>query len=215
MREPTTVRRAPIPAPDLFLLAALAALLLALGTPARAQTTPDQGGFGVQRSVVLFGLTNGSDPGVRLDTLGQRHPVAAPWRLVQAAARRALERHGVPVTLVDSAEGIVGSVDFVASRRLGRVFLGEYLDCGRGMSGPAANFMRARMAVVVFARREDATRSTLRTAVAAHGRTLDGASQQALGCTTTGVLEERIRAEVVAAVAEAVQAPPESAPPRR
>jgi hypothetical protein len=43
----------------------------------------------------------------------------------------------------------------------------------------------------------------LRTAVVATGRSLDGASQQELACTTTGRLEQELAAEIAAELTRA------------
>lgn len=178
---------------------ALALVAALLPRPAHAQANV-QGGRGATGSTFLFELTGGRG-GVLLDTIGTITLVERPWPDVHRAAAAALQRFGVPLAIHDTSAGVAGTTGFFVSRRLGRTSLAHYLDCGSGIAGPNANFARARLAVLVFARRQDATSTALRTAVVATARTLDGASQHELTCATTGRLEEQLTAAVEAELA--------------
>ena len=178
---------------------ARAAVAVALFPTLAAAQTAVQGSGGARASLLMFELS-GDRGAVRLDTVGARAVIERPWRDVYRAAIGVLGDLGVPVTVADSAAGSVGSAAFTASRRLGRAPLAEYLDCGTGITGPNANLMRARMAVLVFARPRDSVTTDVRTAVVATGRSLDGAARSELACTSTGRLEDRVRGALLLAL---------------
>jgi hypothetical protein len=74
--------------------------------------------------------------------------------------------------------------------------LSRYLECGAGMTGPNADLFRVQLAIVTMIQAISATRTQIRTALAAGARTLEGNSSDAVQCGTSGELEARIAALV-------------------
>src|SRR5690349_15057567 len=164
-----------------------ALLLLSVVLPTRSVESQVQ-----QGRLVSVRLPAYSSP-VLLDTVEtQTRHEDAMRPAVLWAARKAFEELEIPVTLTDSARGLLISADLSVVRRLGKLRLSQIVDCGTNLNGPIADQYRVRMAIAVFIDSVGPSASEYRIAVAAGSQSLEGATRPPLACSSTGSLEERI-----------------------
>lgn len=128
---------------------------------------------------------------VYMDTIGTVRAVAARPLTILAALDTAMRELGVEAQ-TDAAHHLVGNMLIKTQRRLGKVPLSRYLDCGLRERGPNADFYRVHLAVVGQATPRGADSTDLRLAVAAGAQDFAGPLADPVSCTSTGLLEERL-----------------------
>jgi hypothetical protein len=133
---------------------------------------------------------------VLMDSLGSPTEVDGTRERVFAAVLAVYADLKIPVTLRDSVGGLVGNTRLIQTGRLGKERLSRYLECGAGMTGPNADTFRVQIAIATMIQTVSATRTQIKTALAAGARNLEGNSSDAVRCGTTGELEIRIAALV-------------------
>jgi hypothetical protein len=138
---------------------------------------------------------------VALDTAGTARRVASTPGRVFAALRVVYEELDVPLAIADSVGGIIGNLRFLRIRTLGGQRLSRYLNCGAGMTGPLADNGRLQMAVASTILPGSGDSLVVRTAIVAAASSLEGASRDAVGCTTNGALELQVHDRMLAALA--------------
>ena len=94
----------------------------------------------------------------------------------------------VPLTVHDPRNRIIGNEGMVIRRRLGKVALSKYLECGRSQMDQNADTYEITMSVVTRLNVIDSVQTKVTTTVEASARGLQFAGQ-ASACTTTGTLE--------------------------
>jgi len=94
-------------------------------------------------------------------------------------------------TTVDQKDHVIANMSFTVRRSLGGVRLSRYVDCGRNISGAAADQLQILMTLMVQVVADSSQTSTLRSQVQAHG-VAEGVSGTQVACASTGALEERI-----------------------
>jgi len=133
---------------------------------------------------------------VLMDSLGSPVELDGTRERVFAAFLAVYADLKIPVTLRDSVGGLVGNTRLIQTGRLGKERLSRYLECGAGLTGPNADTFRVQLAIVTMIQAVSATRTQIKTGLAAAARTLEGNSSDAVQCGTTGELEARITALV-------------------
>jgi len=152
-------------------------------------------GLAAQRPRLIVNLPAFPTP-VLMDSLGSPAELDGTRERVFAAVLAVYADLKIPVTLRDSVGGLVGNTRLIQTGKLGKERLSRYLECGAGMTGPNADTFRVQLAIVTMIQAISATRTQIRTALAAGARTLEGNSSDAVQCGTSGELEARIAALV-------------------
>jgi hypothetical protein len=136
---------------------------------------------------------------IALDTIAVRSEFPAPrfevFRVTAAVMEIELK---IELKIRDSTAGVVGNMELVKLRSLGRTPLSRYVSCGQGMTGANADSYRVFLALVAFVDtvRDKGTR--LGVSLAAAAQDLQGSSKQPVKCSSTGALESQIRKSVAA-----------------
>lgn len=158
----------------------LAGVLLIAANEASAQ--------GRRRPIATF---PGLSQQVALDTAGTVRNTALPAGVVFGRLRTIYGKMKVPLGVDDSVGGMLGTLRQVQRQSLGGTQLAMFLNCGGDVSGPLANNGKVTLALVsTVSRAGDST--AVRTALVAAAQSVEGALRDAVSCTTTGRLEERI-----------------------
>ncbi len=176
--------------------AALGTVCAAAPAGARAQTVTPSTTTQAASPLLLYNPP-GSSYYARLDTIGTAVPVSGSSARIFHALRSVYADLKIPLTLVDSANGWLGTLQLVRTYTLGPMRLSRALDCGSEMTGPVADDSRVELAVVTFVLPEGPENSSLRTAVVASSQSLNGEQRDRVQCSTTGYLEEWIRGRVL------------------
>jgi len=121
---------------------------------------------------------------------------AAPVDKVWPALILSYSDLGIEPSVADRATGRYGNGNFVAPRRIGGRPLGEFFNCGSGLTGPYvdAGRLTANVVTTVQAAPDGSTRAS--TYAAGVLRRNDGTSTDPIVCASTGALEERIRVAI-------------------
>lgn len=130
---------------------------------------------------------------VSLDTVDTpTHFRGSPFQVYRALAA-VYEGLKIPLNLTDSIQGHIGNTG-VPLRTIGGKRMSTYVGCGSGMTGQYADIHRVTMAVVSWVQPRGRDSATVRTGVFAGAvDRAEGSSSMPRACSTTGLLEERIR----------------------
>ena len=165
-----------------------ATVAVIVGFAALASTAHAQ----VQQGRIAVRLPAYDNP-VVLDTLSSlEHREDVTRRAVLFAVRKTFEDLEIPVTYVDSSQGIVMNAQLALTRRLGKYRMSQVVDCGNNLNGAIADQYRVRMAVAVMADSLAPSVTQYRVLIAAGAQSPEGVSRPPLACSTTGTLEDRI-----------------------
>ncbi len=115
----------------------------------------------------------------------------APVDLVWTALRTSYDSLGIPVTRVDKAGWVIANEGLRLRRRLGKVALTRYLDCGSAQAGPNAETYEVHLAVVTHLRPESTDATVATTALEASARPVLFAGDF-VACASTGELERSL-----------------------
>ena len=110
------------------------------------------------------------------------------WRALPAV----YDSLSIPLTVFNARDRVIGNEGLKLRRRLGKVPLSTYLDCGRSQMDQNADEYEITMSVVTRAVAADSQQTTLTTVIEASGAGLQFGGQSA-SCTSKGVLEDRLR----------------------
>ena len=135
------------------------------------------------------------DP-IMLDTLAIWTDIPGSPGEVFSAARRVLDSLKLPVTVADSAHGLLLNPQFVTRTRVAGQRMSWALRCGTGMFGDYADEWRITMAYAVFIDPVAAGTSRLGITVVAGATSVQGTSKDPVMCGTTGALEADIAKRV-------------------
>lgn len=136
---------------------------------------------------------------IALDTLAIRTELAAPAAEVFAVTAAVLELElKIELKTRDSTAGLVGNLELVKMRTLGRAPLSRYVSCGNGMTGPNADNHRIYLAVIAFVDPLPENKTRLGVAVTAGAQDVQGNAKQPVACGSTGALEGHVRRTVAA-----------------
>ncbi|MBX9929106.1 MAG: hypothetical protein K2X99_09355 [Gemmatimonadaceae bacterium] len=113
----------------------------------------------------------------------------ALWKALPAA----YDSVGITFGILDAARLSGGHSDLRPRRRLGKAALSTLLDCGSAQGAPSADSYDVRLSVLSQLTRVTDSTTTLSTLVQATARPISTAGDP-VRCTTTGVLEGRIKA---------------------
>lgn len=143
---------------------------------------------------------------IALDTMTVRLELPASRGEVFTVAAAALETEfKIELRMRDSLAGVVGNLEVVKMRRLGRSPMSRYVSCGSGMTGPNADSYRIYLAIAAFVDSIGPGKSMLGVSLAAAAQDLQGSSKAPLMCGSTGALESHIRRIVAARFGVAVR----------
>jgi hypothetical protein len=136
---------------------------------------------------------------IALDTIAVRTEVPAPKLEVFQVAAAALETEfKIELKIRDSTSGLVGNLELVKLRSLGRSPMSRYVSCGSGMTGPNADSYRVYLAIIAIVDSVAPDKTRLGVALAAAAQDLQGSSKQPVMCGSTGALEGQVRRLVAA-----------------
>lgn len=143
---------------------------------------------------------------IALDTIAIRSEFPAPRLEVFKATAAVMETElKIELKVRDSTAGLVGNMELVKMRSLGRTPLSRYVSCGQGMTGPNADSYRVYLALIAFVDTVPGKGTRLGVALAAAAQDLQGSSKQPVKCSTTGALEGQIRKSVAARIGSVVR----------
>ena len=136
---------------------------------------------------------------IALDTIAIRTEFPAPrmetFRVTAAVMETELK---IDLKVRDSTAGVVGNMELVKMRSLGRTALSRYVSCGQGMTGPNADSYRVYLALIAFVDTVPDKGVRLSVALAGAAQDLQGSSKPPVKCSSTGALEGHIRRVVAA-----------------
>ena len=136
---------------------------------------------------------------IALDTLAIRTELAAPAAEVFAVTAAVLELElKIELKTRDSTAGLVGNLELVKMRTLGRAPLSRYVSCGSGMTGLNADNYRIYLAVIAFVDPLPGNKTRLGVALTAGAQDVQGNAKQPVACGSTGALEGHVRRTVAA-----------------
>jgi hypothetical protein len=135
---------------------------------------------------------------VALDTLTVNTEFDAPYSKVFLAVQQALFELKIPVSMADSARGLVLNGEITAIRRWAGAQPSAYINCGSSMTGLNADNYRLTLAVGALLTPLTAERTRLGVALVASGRDITGDSKDPVNCGSHGTFEHKV-AELVKA----------------
>lgn len=139
----------------------------------------------------------GTDIKTRMVDGQQMTTVDAPINRVWIALAAAYDSVGVPISVTDAKQRMLGNKGFTLRQKLGTVQLSKYIDCGGGGFGPNANSYDVYLSILSRLHADEAGRTELVTTVDAAARPTN-VSQPYMKCGSKGEIESRI-AELVQA----------------
>lgn len=169
-----------------------AALLAAALTPASATMATPLAAQAPQARAVLPGI----EGPILLDTIGLAYPIAGNRDAIYTALTQVFAELKIPVQASNPKAGMLNNLNADIARRLGGEALSRYLDCGRGFSGPNADYYRITLAVSAWVEPATGDPKQLMVAIAASGRDPSGTRSYYSQCTSRGALEKRIAERV-------------------
>ena len=175
----------------LLVIVAHAAILSACASsnkPASPSTGPQPVTTRIDRGTTSIGVTTVTEANERTLTLG--YPVEKVWGVLPSVFGE-LE---IPIGTMLPDRWQIGNPSYSARRRLGGVRMDRYFDCGGTSGMPNAETFTIHMTVMVQLIPRDAD-TQITTAIDATGKPMTAGSQ-AVHCSSTGALEERILASV-------------------
>ncbi|MEO6445352.1 MAG: hypothetical protein ABIZ91_05120 [Gemmatimonadaceae bacterium] len=171
-------------------LVAIGALTLASVWPAASQA----------QSPNARAILPGYDAPILLDTLGIALPISGSRDSIFSALTAVLAELKIPIEERDPRTGMLRNLNAQLSRRLDKVPLSRYIDCGRGFSGNNADIYRVTLALSAWIVPATGEPQKLQVAIAASGRDPGGTNTGYSACSTRGSLEalivERVRARL-------------------
>lgn len=197
------------PAVRTLAVAALAVALLAAAGAAACASSPatrgaiDDGTTGLPVTTRIDGGAAGAAE-LRTFSTGPSTAevgVAAAPEKVFTVLPGVYEALGVPINTLRTDGNTIGARDTRMPRRLGKVALSQYVDCGQNVTGtPNADAYAVTMSVLTRVAPADSGRSTVVTQVAATARPIT-VSGNTIQCSSTGRLENALNSAVAAQVA--------------
>jgi hypothetical protein len=183
----------------LFMICALAS--------ACASAEPDTGlGRAPTRETVLVHTPDGVSHGIMIsrENYVSRATIEAPRRQVWGAVPGAYADLGLPAPVMDNARQVAAVQHQRITFRLGQERLSRYFDCGMGPTGLNADQRALRVSVHVVVLQDASGATPVEVKAEAISQSTEGASTQALPCTSSGLLEQRL---TMALQLRALQAP--------
>jgi hypothetical protein len=98
----------------------------------------------------------------------------------------------LPVTTLDASGRQISSSDTRAPRTLGGKPLGDYLDCGSGISGPRVESYDVAYTLVSVVMPAGGDSTAVQSSLVASASSRGGSSSAPVDCVTTGRLEKRL-----------------------
>lgn len=144
----------------------------------------------------------GYETPILLDTLGIARPIAGNRDTIFVALTRTFAELDIPVEERDPTTGLLGSHQVQKLRRLGKVPLSRYFDCGRGFSGANADVYRITIALSAWVEPGSGIPKRLHIAIAGSGQDPAGTKTGFVKCNSTGALEAEIAERVQARLAQ-------------
>ena len=115
------------------------------------------------------------------------------WRALPAV----YDSLGLPLTVMDTKQHLIGNQGVTLRQKLGGVRLSKYIECGNAQIGLSADSYDVFLSVVTHVRPNDPVGTDIVTTVDAAAKPMTF-SQEYSRCSTTGEIEKRI-AELVTA----------------
>jgi len=175
-------------------------VLISLSVLLLAACAAGSGGTGVQQETVRVVDAGG---GVQMRTFHTAgwvtQDVAAPLDAVWSALPAVHDSLGIPVTARDESSRTIGNDGLNVRRRLGRVGLQRYLDCGSTQGGPNAETYEVHLSVRTQVLPAATGSSRVSSTVQAQARPVNFAGDW-IRCTSKNTLEKAI-AELAARLA--------------
>jgi len=173
----------------------LSTLLLLLGT-ACASGQPDAVRVPAPRPTTVSGSGSSGDVNLSPSRAVVTAPVRAPPEAAWAALQKVYADLGIEVKETSEASRTLGNPRLVISRQMAGAPLSRYLECGRGLQGPAADRYRIEMSIRSTVAPAGEGEVQVDTYVEAQARNPEGSSNSAVTCASTQRLEREIAARV-------------------
>jgi hypothetical protein len=138
---------------------------------------------------------------VLLDTLGIASHVSGSRDAIFEALSHVFSELEIAVEEQDHRAGFLRNLGVQKSRRIGKVALSRYFDCGRGFSGANADVYRITIALSAWVEPVSGAAERLQVAVVGSGQDPAGSRSGYVKCNSTGALEALIADHVRARVA--------------
>lgn len=158
----------------------LSIVALAVANPVAAQTRP------------IDVRLRGYEFPVRLDTLAVWTVIPAKPAVTFSAVRQMLASVRVPVTVVDSARGILHQPPVNTSRKIMGKRMSWAFNCGDGFTGPNADSFRIHLTYALFLEPTVDGNTRVGVAALAGANNTDGAYRSAIACGSTGAFEQEL-----------------------
>jgi hypothetical protein len=126
---------------------------------------------------------------------------------VWAALPQVYEELGIPLTIKNDAQKVIGNEGWRTRRSIGRVPMQRYLDCGRSGTIENAETYNINMSILTTVTANPGGGAVVGTTIVATGRNPVTSSSQEVRCASQGDLEIRIRDMVQAKVAQMTTQP--------
>jgi hypothetical protein len=139
---------------------------------------------------------------VALDTIAVPVLIAAPVGKVYHAVIAAFDEFRIPIVTKDSANGMVGNSSITQSHSFAGSQMSRWFNCGTGMTGPNADTYRLYIAVAALLDRISADTTRLRIGMIAGAKDMQGNAKDAVGCATSGNLEQKLVESIQARVSK-------------
>jgi len=117
--------------------------------------------------------------------------IAFPLDRVWRALPSVFDSLGIPTNELDPVHHIMGNSGFKVHKRLGKVALSKYIDCGSTQGFPSADEYDVSLSVLSQVETDKSGQTSIATKVAATGRPMAFAAEYTQ-CTTKGLLESTI-----------------------
>lgn len=139
---------------------------------------------------------------VALDTIAVPVMIAAPVGKVYSAVIAAFDEYKIPIVTKDSANLMVGNSEITQMHRFAGSTLSLWFNCGMGMTGPNADTYRLYIAIAALLDRMSADTTRLRIGLIAGAKDMQGNAKDAVGCATSGRLEQKLVESIQARVSK-------------
>jgi hypothetical protein len=165
---------------------AIAVLLAAVAAPAARAQGANLGPFDPKSGRFAAAMPDG--PARAADTLAA--PAARAW----VTLAKVYADLGIPISVVDTETHVLGALRATHRRPVGGERLSRVLECGTGSFGPNAERYTVKLTALSSIQPLADGRATLDTRVG--GVAAPNGLSSSVACASTGLLEERIAAEL-------------------
>ncbi|MDB4877130.1 MAG: hypothetical protein JWM41_3576 [Gemmatimonadetes bacterium] len=116
--------------------------------------------------------------------------IAAPPAAVWVAVKKVYSDFEIPVTVENMPAHQLGNANFYKSRELGGRPMGDFVDCGSGMTGPKASSYRIYISLLTEVSTDGKGGTDVHTTFVPMGQDMSGNSTDRIPCGSSGRFEQ-------------------------